>query len=232
MRTLNSLKVTKNWASGTFLVAGALILAPSAFAQEGRTGTMIWERGDKREKVTAWQKGTKVRFEWNEPGNKKGDLLVDNGRTVSQFHKGENTVTQTKSRGREWKLSRLKDVKSVNIPDSKFEFVPPKGAKILKIDGTLYGSLPAAKRAADWFKTPENVPVGYSFENAIVGSDKVWQRFSDGKKMFSLFQQKADAGEVAPQKMAGGWFWKKNGIRFLLTGAPDSATSAIAGSLK
>jgi len=232
MQILNSYKTTRNWASGTFLVAGALFLAPSAFAQEGRTGVMVREQGDKREKATVWQKGVKVRFEWNEPGDRQGDLLIDNGRIVSQFHKGENTVTQTNSRGRAWKLTRLKDAKPVNVPDSKFEFVPPKGAKILKVDGILYGSLPTARRAADWFKSPSNLPSGYSFENAIVGGDKVWQRFSNGKQMFSLFQQKADAGEVAPQKREGAWFWKRGGIRFLLTGAPDSVATSIADSTK
>jgi len=229
---LNASKAASNRASGTFLVAGALILASSAFAQEGRTGIMVWEHGDKRETATVWQKGTKARFEWTEPTERKGDLIVDNGRVVSQFHKGENTVTQTTSRNRALKLSRLKDVKTANIPDNKFEFTPPKGAKVLKIEGTLYASLPAAKRAADWFKTPAIVPAGYNFENAIVGGDKVWQRFSNGKQMFSLFQQKADDGEIAPQKKSGGLFWKRGGIRFLLTGAPDSATQSIADSTK
>lgn len=228
----NASGAARNGASGTFLVAGALILASSAFAQEGRTGIMVWEHGDKRETATVWQKGTKSRFEWTEPTERKGDLIVDNGRIVSQFHKGENTVTQTNSRGRALKLSRLKNAKAANIPDSKFEFTPPKGAKVLKIEGTMYASLPAAKRAADWFKTPATVPAGYNFENAIVGGDKVWQRFSNGKQMFSLFQQKADAEEITPQKKLGAWFWKRAGIRFVLTGASDSDAQSIADSTK
>ena len=215
-------------ASAIMAIAGALVLSPAAFAQTGKTGT--WMRGENanRETATVWQRGEKVRFEWSAPARKRGDLLVDDGKLVSLFHRAENSVIQTNSRRRPLNLE-LQNERSVTVPDSKFEFSPPRGAKVLRIDGTLYGTLAAARRVANWFKIPQNVPANFEFENAIVGENRVWLRYSDGKTMFSLFQQKAEAGEIAPQKVRGGWFWRRDGIRFLLTGASDELARQIAG---
>jgi hypothetical protein len=44
--------------------------------------------------------------------------------------------------------------------------------------------------------------------------------------------QKADEGEIAPQKQEGGWFWKAGGIRYFATGVSESAATAMAGSVE
>ena len=126
----------------------------------------------------------------------------------------------------------LSSLKFGAVGADKFKFQTPSGAKILKLNGTRYANLGAAKRAARWILAPTDLPAGYALESVVAGRNEAWLRYFDGKNRFSLFQQKAEAGTVTPVEQNGGWFWKSNGIRFFATGAPDSSVQAMATSLK
>lgn len=118
------------------------------------------------------------------------------------------------------------------VSGKKFKFQTPTGAKVLKLNGTRYANLNAAKRAASWILAPSDIPAGYALESAVAGQNEAWLRYSNGKNRFSLFQQKAEAGTVTPVEQNGGWFWKSDGLRFFATGAPTNSVQAMASSLK
>lgn len=117
------------------------------------------------------------------------------------------------------------------VDDTKFRFVVPSGARLTKIDGQYYYNLANARRAANWFKVPAKLPE-FDFESAVVGNDEVWLRYTDGARRISIFQQKAPGGNIDPQRVDGGWFWRSGGIRFLATGGPDSVILGLTKSLK
>lgn len=244
------------------------------------SGVQVIRRpGRELEVAKIWRDGHKKRLEWLEPAVKKGDILVDDAKSVWLFHRAENAAIQTKTpshshtapsgttkveaaniAGRSaWQISlkdgrkiavdaankarlrtensnfviALQSVSFAPVTASKFQFSPPTGAQVTRSNGTLYPTLSPARRAASWLKAPSQLPSGYSLESAVVDpAGEVWLRYTNGARRFSLFQQKADAGDVKPQKVDGGWFWKSGGVRFLATGAPDAAVKAIAASLK
>jgi hypothetical protein len=96
----------------------------------------------------------------------------------------------------------------------------------------MYPSLTAARHAAPWLKAPTQLPAGYQLESAIVGPDTVWLRYATSSNRFSLFIQKAEEGEVGPQSMEGGWFWKRGGLRYFATGAPSGSVPNMYSSLQ
>lgn len=236
--------------------------------------TQVVEHGGAREVALLYRSGLKRRLEWSAPSVKAGDILIDDGETVTIFHRADKTAFQTQSPLRapiaaagDWKigapiqqngrtvrvLSRgksreltidaktnlilrskgsggvttLQNIEFGEISPARFVFSAPANVKITRTDGRLFADLGAAKRFSSWLQTPAQLPGGYAFESAVAGKNEVWLRYSNGKKRFSLFQQKTSDPDLAPQKVAGGWFWRKNGARFVVTGAPDEAISAL-----
>ncbi len=237
--------------------------------------TQVVQRGASREVATLYRSGIKRRLEWSAPGVRAGDVLVDDGQTVTLFHRADNTAIQTQSAHRapvvlsgDWKVSapiqqngrtvrvlsrdkgremtidaktnailrvknggevtNLQNVDYGAVAPAKFQFSAPAGVQILKTEGRLFGDLGAARGFASWLQAPADLPAGYALESAIAGKDEVWLRYSNGKKRFSLFQQKTSDSDLALQKVNGAWFWRKNGLRFVATGAPENAVAAMA----
>ena len=126
----------------------------------------------------------------------------------------------------------LQNVKFGAQPASLFQFQTPANAKVTRSNGKLFTDVAAARAGANWLKAPTNLPTGYTLESAIAASDEVWLRYSNGKNRFSLFEQKSEAGTVAPTKVDGGYFWKTGGIRYLASGVSQSTAKSLAGSLK
>ena len=126
----------------------------------------------------------------------------------------------------------LQNVKYGPQPASKFRFQPPAGAKIVRSNGKLFVDTASARATASWLKAPAQLPAGYALESAIAAPDEVWLRYTNGKSRFSLFEQRAEGGQVALTKVEGGWFWKTGGIRYLVSGAPGGAVKGLAASLK
>ena len=126
----------------------------------------------------------------------------------------------------------LSDIRFAPVPASRFVFVAPTGVNVQKFAGALYNNVSRAKRAASWLQTPSKPPAGFGFESAIVGSDSAWLRYSNGHNRISLFEQPTTAGDLAPQPVQGGTFWRKNGVRFLATGSPGSALGQVVNDLK
>ncbi len=126
----------------------------------------------------------------------------------------------------------LSGIKFGAVPASKFDFVAPPGVKVSAFDGALYGNLNAARRAAQWLKTPAQLPTGWSFESAIVGTNSAWLRYSNGQSRISLFEQPTTDGDYKQNTVdGGGIFWRKSGVRFLATGSPDDALKSVADQL-
>ena len=126
----------------------------------------------------------------------------------------------------------LSDIRFAPVPASKFEFVAPSSVSVQKFPGALYNNVKIAKRAARWLQTPFKPPAGFSFESAIVSNDSAWLRYSNRQNRISLFEQPTTAGDLPPQKVKGGTFWRKNGVRFLATGSPGSALGQVVNDLK
>ena len=126
----------------------------------------------------------------------------------------------------------LQNVKFGDVPAAKFNFQTPKGAKVVRSDGKLFVELSSARAYANWIKAPAQLPAGYALESAIAAPDEVWLRYTNGKRRFSMFEQKAEAGNVPLTQVEGGWFWKREGVRFLVSGAPEGAIKNLASSLK
>lgn len=129
-------------------------------------------------------------------------------------------------------VTTLQNLKYGSVPASKFVFVAPAGVTLTQINGQLYGDLRAARRQASWLKAPTQLPSGFNFESAIVGPSEVWLRYSNGRQRFSIFQQKAEGVDLGLKKVDGGYFWRRSGIRFLATDAPEGAIESLASSLK
>jgi negative regulator of sigma E activity len=58
--------------------------------------------------IQIWRDGAKRRLEWSAPQIMRGDVLVDDGRSVWRYHRAENSAVQTRGTGEmDWgKLSR------------------------------------------------------------------------------------------------------------------------------
>lgn len=152
-------------------------------------------------------------------------LSRSNGRKISVDAR-KNIILRTENRGT---VTALQNVQFGSVPDAKFQFVKPDGVTLTRINGRLVNDLGAARRLTTWVQPLTQLPGGYVFESAVAGKDEIWLRYTNGQKRFSIFQQQtSDSGEVPPQKVDGGWFWRKGGIRFLATGVPDSAINAMA----
>ena len=119
-------------------------------------------------------------------------------------------------------------------PAGKFNFQTPAGAKIVRSQGKLFVDVATARASVNWLKAPAQVPAGYALESAIAASDEVWLRYSNGKRRFSLFEQRAEAGSASVRltEVKGGYFWKTGGIRFLASGVSQGTAQSLAGSLK
>ncbi len=239
------------------------------------SATQIVQRGGSREVATLFRSGLKRRIEWSAPDVKAGDILVDDGQTVTLYHRADNSAIQTRSfrkapsiapngwkvgapisqngrtvrvlsRGKGRKISvdaktnivlqtengggvtSLQNIKFGPVAEAKFQFEKPAGVLITRVNGRLVNDLATARRLTTWVKPPIQLPSGYVFESAIAAPNEIWLRYTNGQKRFSIFQQKTeDATEIAPQKVSGGWFWRKSGLRFLATGAPESAIDAL-----
>jgi outer membrane lipoprotein-sorting protein len=130
-----------------------------------------------------------------------------------------------------WSLSNLKFEK---IPDEAFQYTPPRGAEVTNA-GVLYQRLNQAQRATNWLRVPRKLPRGFGFESAIVDEEKgeAWLRYSSGTRRFSIFQQRTKDQSPATLKPVGsGWYWKKNGNRFLIAGLPEAQANLVAKSVK
>ena len=117
-------------------------------------------------------------------------------------------------------------------PASKFNFQTPADAKIVRSKGKLFVDVSAARASVNWLQAPAQLPAGYALESAIAAPDEVWLRYSNGKRRFSLFEQRAEAGTVAPTAVKGGYFWKTGGIRYLASGVSSGTAQSLASSLK
>ena len=126
----------------------------------------------------------------------------------------------------------LQNIKFGPQPASKFSFQTPANAKVVRSQGKLFVDVASARAAAPWLKAPAQLPAGYALESAIAAPDEVWLRYTNGKRRFSMFEQKAEAGIVALRKVKGGWFWKNGGVRYLVSGAPEGDVKSLAASLK
>lgn len=116
------------------------------------------------------------------------------------------------------------------VDPSRFVWRAPAGASVQASSGVIYSSLNQARRAAAWLQYPHYLPSGYGFESAVVESNNIWLRYTNGLNRFSIFQQRApgepDAG--LRQVRGGAWYWRRAGSRFLLVGLSDGEASKIA----
>ena len=126
----------------------------------------------------------------------------------------------------------LQDVKFGAQPASLFNFQTPAGAKVTRSNGKLFVDIASARASVNWLKAPTNLPTGYALESAVAAPGEVWLRYSNGKNRFSLFEQKAETGTIAPTKVDGGYFWKTGGIRYLASGVSAGTAKSLAASLK
>lgn len=173
-------------------------------------------------------------------GWKVGAATRQNGRLIRTLRHGngrELTVDeQTKviirnENGRS--ITALENLDFGAVPAAKFAFSPPSGVKITRLNGKLLTDLNMARRQANWFKVPSQIPAGYKFESAVVAQNEVWLRYSSSQKRFSIFEQKTDEADLLPpKKVGGGWFWKQSGVRYLATDVPAGAVESLASSLK
>ncbi|PQV64864.1 hypothetical protein B1R32_103131 [Abditibacterium utsteinense] len=195
----------------------------------------LYHRADK----TAIQTRSFRRVPGFAAGNwKAGAPTPQNGRLVRVLSRGKgrkisvdtkaNVILRTEN-GRS--ITALQNIKFSPVSDAKFEFAKPAGVALTRINGRLVNDLNAARRLTTWVQPPSQLPSGYVFESAVAGKDEIWLRYTNGQKRFSIFEQKtSDSSPIAPQKVDGGWFWRKSGLRFLVTGAPEGAIDALAGA--
>jgi hypothetical protein len=158
-----------------------------------------------------------------------GDFVLRNDKQVFVIDGQSKALLQVQRGANTW---AVKNVRFGPVSDSQFRFRTPSGANVTRLNGMLYNSLNSAKGAATWLQSPAVVPEGYRFESAVVGDGQAWLRYSNGVRRFSLFQGRGGKGESAPQQVQGGWFWKRNGFRYLATGLPQDSVSGVAQSLK
>jgi outer membrane lipoprotein-sorting protein len=138
------------------------------------------------------------------------------------------------ARGRRIETRTLSNLKFGKVSDTAFHFTPPRGAEVTNA-GTLYTQLHQAQRHADWLRVPSQLPLGYAFESAVVDESKKesWLRYTSGTHRFSIFQQRTQESKSTPLTRAGsGWYWQKNGNRFLIAGLTQAQAEQIARSIK
>ena len=126
----------------------------------------------------------------------------------------------------------LQNLKFGAQSDAKFGFSTPKGAKVVRSKGKLFVDLASARGSAGWLKAPAKLPSGFVLESVVAAPDEVWLRYSDGKRRFSLFEQRAEAGTVELTEVKGGYFWKTGGTRYVASGVSQNTAQSLAGSLK
>ena len=126
----------------------------------------------------------------------------------------------------------LKNVRFAPQPAAKFNFQTPAGARVVRSQGKLFVDVASARVAANWLKAPVQLPAGYSLESAIAAPDEVWLRYTNGKRRFSMFEQRAETGSVPLTPVKGGFFWKSGGVRYLVSGVSQNTAGSLAASLK
>ena len=126
----------------------------------------------------------------------------------------------------------LQNVKFGAQAASKFGFKTPAGARVTRSQGKLFVDVSSARASVNWLKAPAQLPAGYTLESAIAAPNEVWLRYTNGKRRFSLFEQKAEAGNVQLTKVDGGFFWKSGGVRYLASGVTKGTAGSLASSLK
>ena len=126
----------------------------------------------------------------------------------------------------------LQNVKFGPVAASKFNFQTPAGARVVRSNGKLFVDVASARAAAPWLKAPAQLPAGYALESAIAAPGEVWLRYTNGKRRFSMFEQRAEAGNVDLTQVEGGYFWKSGGVRYLVSGASEGTVKSLAASLK
>jgi len=123
-----------------------------------------------------------------------------------------------------------------NVAPAEFQYTPPATATVTRLSGVLYFGLFGARTAAPWLKAPGQLPAGFRLDNTEVSNKGVWLRYSDGRRRFSLFEQRVveagDNADVPLTSVNGGWFWKSSGIRYLVTGAPADSVPNLQSSLR
>ncbi len=148
-----------------------------------------------------------------------------NGRKISVDTKTNAVLRMENART----VTTLQNPQFEPVSEAKFRFAVPSGVTVTRINGRLVNDLATARRLVTWVQPPAQLPSGYVFESAIAGENEIWLRYSNGQKRFSIFQQPtSDAGKLAPQKVSGGYFWRSDGLRFLLTGAPEGTVGLLA----
>lgn len=126
----------------------------------------------------------------------------------------------------------LSNIRLSTVPAHQFNWTPPAGVSVTNA-GTLYSQLSAAQRNAPWLRVPSRVPAGYSFESAVIGTNESWLRYSNSVNRFSIFQQRAQDQKTTPLRQAGrGWFWQRNGNRFLVAGISEAQAKIVAQSIR
>ena len=158
-----------------------------------------------------------------------GDALLTRGKQKLAIDGARKILLRFENDGAVYALQNLKFGAQ---PASKFSFQTPAGAKVTRSKGKLFVDIASARASVNWLQAPSQLPTGFALESAIAASDEVWLRYSDGKRRFSLFEQRAEAGTVAPTKVDGGYFWKNGGIRYLASGVSSGTAKSLAGSLK
>jgi outer membrane lipoprotein-sorting protein len=139
--------------------------------------------------------------------------------------------------GRRGQSTTLTNVRFGPVPSSKFQWSPPAGATVTRTSGTLYSVLARARSAASWLQVPRYTPRGYVFESAVVDASKgeAWLRYTDGRKRFSIFQQRvrggSAGGSTTPRQVKDGWYWKRGDSRFLAVGIEDNQIRHVAQSM-
>lgn len=161
----------------------------------------------------------------------------DNGKLLRKIWIDEHTKLRLRtqrfdSSGKIRETTTLSNLKTGAIPDNRFNWTPPAGVSVTNA-GTLYSQLNAARRNAPWLRAPTRIPAGYAFESAVVSANESWLRYSNGTNRFSIFQQRIQDRKNTPLRRAGkGWFWQKNGNRFLVAGISEAQAKAVVQSIK
>lgn len=126
----------------------------------------------------------------------------------------------------------LSGIKFGAVSGSAFQWKTPSGAKVSNA-GTLYQNLNQARRGAKWLQVPGKLPASYAFESAVVNSAEAWLRYSNGVRRFSIFQQRTeDKRSKAMNSADSGWYWQKNGSRFVIAGLPQAQAKMVASSVR
>ncbi len=137
--------------------------------------------------------------------------------------------------GRRIETAALSNVRFGPVPPSRFHWTPPAGAKVTRTTGTLFTRLAPARTATSWLQYPRVTPPGYVFESAVVDNRKgeAWLRYTNGRRRFSIFQQRTPGrNTAAPRSVEGGWYWQNSGSRLLGVGLPSALAEQVAKSVR